>query len=201
VWFCLIFNAVLVSAVFEHTLKYLIDEPGQVEDPGSHCKYIPATAKRSASSTRTSGPCPRSAGLLVPAPPGQAPGQGSSSSWDLLSLERVACPCVNAVPNRNQVEGMSKETRLICVLLHTYNIYCSFHALLFGLCWSQGFSHLWINKGREPCLALVNGVANLPCFISLWHVAVLFSSMLEGPNGRIDIFGTDEVTQILAISL
>ena len=61
--------------------EILIDEPGQVEDLSSHCKYIPATTKRPASPTRTPGPRARGAGLLVPAA-GKAPGQ---ASWQVCA--------------------------------------------------------------------------------------------------------------------
>lgn len=110
----------------------LMDEPGQVEDPGSHCEHIPAATKRAAGSTRTSRPCPPSAGLLVPAAAagealGQAPRQGSSSSWDLLSLgEGQACTCVNTVRNRKRGRrGVQRNQISLCVIAYSQHC-CSF---------------------------------------------------------------------------
>jgi hypothetical protein len=110
---CSLFSVSLCS-LSNTWCEMLIVEPGQVEDPGSHCKYSPAPTARRASSARTPGPCARSAGLLVQAPKdpwqGQGQGQGQGCSpRDMLGLEsrkgeaRAGPPCVHTVPNRSDV--------------------------------------------------------------------------------------------------
>lgn len=90
---------------------------------------------------------------------------------------------------------MSKGTRLVCVLLHTHNIVVPFHALLAGLCRSQGLSRMWINKGERTLLGTCKW----------WRKLAVFYKPLtcrsRNLHGRIDVFNPDEPTQVFVLAM